>query len=202
MELMTWQWLPPLSISYLIGSIPFGFIITRVFYQKDIRQFGSKNSGATNVWRTFGKVPGICTLLLDALKGIGVVLGAQILFPDMINLPIVCGIVAILGHNWTVFLKFKGGKGVATSAGVFLALMPAQFGVAMGVFLVSLALTKYVSVSSMLAALTLLTAGWFTNISLFLRITVSLAVLLVLVRHIPNMQRLAKGTETKVNEQH
>src|SRR5262245_33914401 len=131
---------------YLLGSVPFGLLIAKIFYRVDIRQSGSGNTGATNVWRTLGRAPGMATLALDIFKGMAIVITARFLAPGNEILAVGCGLASIIGHNWSLFLKGKGGKGVATSAGVFLALIPKQTGVAALVFLVCLITTGHVSI--------------------------------------------------------
>ncbi len=185
------------AISYLIGAIPFGVIIARVFYHVNIREHGSKNTGATNVWRVLGKKPGIATLTLDALKGVLPVVLVRHFFPNHVGFAVACGLAAIVGHNWSIFLMGSGGKGVATSAGVFLALVPLQATLAVVTFLIFFLSTRHVSVGSMAGALVLLVSMFLTNTPPTLRILGIVAALMILVKHIPNMKRLAKGEEPK-----
>lgn len=187
-----------LLAAYLIGSIPFGLIIAKVFYHVDIRTMGSGNPGATNVWRTLGKKPGIATLLLDILKGALPVLFVRRFFPWDHPLAIFVGLAAIVGHNWSVFLKFKGGKGVATSAGVFLSLMPLQGFLAITGFLVLFLSTGHVSVGSMTGAFVLLISSLIFPVEPLLKIIIVVASAMILIKHIPNMKRLAEGKEPKV----
>jgi acyl-phosphate glycerol 3-phosphate acyltransferase len=130
-----------LVLSYLVGALPFGVIIARLFYKTDIRQHGSKNTGATNVWRVLGWKPGLSTFILDFLKGfLPVLLAIHFAAEEMdAVLPVLAGVASIIGHNWSLFLKGSGGKGVATSAGVFIALMPEQTLIAILAFV----LTKF-----------------------------------------------------------
>jgi acyl phosphate:glycerol-3-phosphate acyltransferase len=186
-------------VSYFLGAIPVGVIISKKYYGMDIRQHGSGNPGATNVWRVLGAKPGIATLLLDGLKGAAGIILAKILIPNEVGSQIACGIAAILGHNWSVFLKGSGGKGVATSAGVFLALMPFHTLIALAVFLGFFLTTKHVSVGSMAAAVALFVATFFIRTPAILQALVFVASALVLVQHVPNMKRLARGEEPKVN---
>ena len=184
--------------SYFLGAIPFGVIIARKYYGIDIRQQGSGNPGATNVWRVLGAKPGATTLALDALKGaLGIIL-AKILIPNEVGSQIFCGIAAIVGHNWSVFLRGSGGKGVATSAGVFLALMPLHALIALAVFLAFFLTTRHVSVGSMAAAVALFTTTFFIHTPAILRALVFVASAMVLVKHLPNMKRLARGEEPRV----
>ncbi len=183
---------------YLLGAIPFGVLIARHYYHIDIREQGSKNPGATNVWRVLGAKPGASTLALDALKGVLAVLLAKALVPDEIGTQVAAGMLAIVGHNWSVFLKGKGGKGVATSAGVFLALMPIHALIALVVFLIFFLTTKHVSVGSMAAAVALFVSTFVIPTNGMLRGLVAIAAMMVLVKHVPNMRRLVHGEEPKV----
>ncbi len=187
-----------LIISYFAGAIPFGVIIARRYYNVDIRTLGSGNPGATNVWRSLGRKPGMATLALDALKGaFGVVL-ARLLVPGELGVQVLCGALAIIGHNWSVFLKGRGGKGVATSAGVFLALMPFPTLIAIAVFAAVLRRTGHVSMGSMAAAGALLISSFLIHTPWIFRFLVVIAAAMVLFKHVPNMKRLAKGEEPKV----
>ncbi len=188
-----------LTGGYLLGAVPFGVIIARVFYKTDIRQHGSRNTGATNVWRVLGKKPGITTLALDAVKGVVPVVVARHCFPNDALLIMGAGLAAIIGHNWSIFLMGSGGKGVATSAGVFLALIPVQGLIAVGTFLVFFLISRRVSVGSIAAAIALLVATFLVHTPMPFRILVFLASTMVLFKHVPNMKRLVKGEEPKVN---
>jgi acyl phosphate:glycerol-3-phosphate acyltransferase len=188
-----------LLIAYLIGSIPFGLIISKVFYKTDIRQLGSGNPGATNVWRVLGRKPGIATLLLDIVKGAVPVMLSKKFFPWDPPLAIFVGLAAIVGHNWSVFLKFKGGKGVATSAGVFLSLMPLQASLAILGFLVFFIRTRHVSVGSIAGSFVLLLTSFIFPVEPLLKFIIVLAAAMILIKHIPNIKRLAEGSEPKVN---
>lgn len=182
-----------LLLAFFIGSIPSGFIIG-LLHGKDIRKLGSGNIGATNVTRFLGKKAGILTLILDVLKGI-------IAIKLFENLPesnvYLLGLAAICGHCFSPFLKFQGGKGVATSLGVFLYLSPYQDLTILIVFLISLKLTNYVSLSSILAAIALPTSIYIANYNVEL-FQVSLVVsALVIYKHKENIQRILNGTENK-----
>ena len=157
-------------VGYLLGSIPTGFLVAKA-KGIDIRSAGSGNIGATNVFRILGKPAGIFVLLVDALKGFaacswlaGVVFRVFSVPPEQTeNLRILAGICAVLGHNYTCWLKFKGGKGIATSAGVYFALAPLAAGIALGTWMVVFVLSRYVSVASIAAAVALPTAVWLTQ---------------------------------------
>lgn len=191
---------------YLLGSIPTGYLVARA-RGIDIRTVGSKNMGATNVFRTLGKGPGILVLFVDALKGF--VASAwlangllQILSqsnPDPQASRIIAGIAAVLGHNYTCWLYFKGGKGIATTAGVFLALAPAAVGIAIGIWVVAFVATRYVSIASILAAIALPVAVWLTQENLALRGIAIVLGSLAIYKHKANIQRLMNGTENRIS---
>lgn len=182
-------------LSYVAGGIPSGFVISKWLKGIDIREHGSGNPGAANVYRVVGKGAGGATLVLDALKGYFPVVLAGHYYPDQLGLHILCGSAAIVGHVWTIFLRFKGGKAVATSAGVFLALLPKPLLCALGVFGLLVALTHHISAGSMAAALVfpflaiLFGSPWQLSAMAFA------ACGLILYKHIPNYKRLMEGRE-------
>lgn len=191
--------------SYLLGAVPFGLLIARA-RGMDIRRVGSGNIGATNVLRSVGRPWGILTFVLDALKGfvpallfpmIGNAAGAG--FQSLEVPSLACGIAAILGHNFPVYLKFKGGKGVATSAGALLGLAPAAAGVGVAVWALFFFTLRYVSLASIAAAAVIPVAGWLLYAKGGLTLPVALTVLglLVILRHRANIQRLLAGTESR-----
>jgi len=186
--------------SYLLGSIPTGYLISKIFYGVDIRSCGSGNPGATNVLRQFGIVPGIITLLIDALKGLSPVLIMKAMFPDFILLHVLTGFAAISGHTWSIFLKLKGGKGVATSAGVFGALLPFPTLVALAGFVICVSATRYVSVGSIVASILLPVTAWGYNPKQdkLLPILATITGILVVIRHRSNIKRLITGEESKI----
>ncbi len=192
------------GISYLIGSIPTAFIFGKVLKGLDIRQHGSGNIGATNAFRVLGKGPGTIVLILDIIKGVvPVVVVAGYLSPSEIG-RVIAALAAVCGHNWTCFLNFKGGKGIATSLGVLIGLMIALPDVRGPVilcvlsWLASFLITAYVSVSSILAAVLLpifmIVFGADTPVT-FLSIVFGV---LVVLRHKPNIHRLLTGQEPRV----
>jgi glycerol-3-phosphate acyltransferase PlsY len=188
-----------LAIAYLLGSIPFGYILVRLFLHQDIRATGSGNIGATNVARSGAKGLGIATLALDALKGVAAVLLAKHFLPGNVEMATLAALFAILGHMFPVWLGFKGGKGVATALGVYLALSwPAALS-ALAVFAVILVLTKYVSLASILGALTLpvFFLIFVPNHSAMITGCVCLISLLVIVKHHKNIKRLKSGSESR-----
>jgi len=195
-----------LVASYLLGSVSTALIIGRLFYNTDIRKHGSGNAGATNAGRVLGKKAGIVVFIFDAIKGfLGVNLvlfsSAYISHSDAyINFQILLGLTAVLGHIFPVYYGFKGGKGVATFFGVFIAIAPQASLIVMAVFAVSLLLTKYVSLSSMLAAFSfpvfLILVKQPSNLNLVL--FGFIAFVLLLITHQKNIERLARHEEHKV----
>jgi glycerol-3-phosphate acyltransferase PlsY len=193
--------------AYLLGSIPTGYLVARA-KGIDIRTVGSGNIGATNAFRILGKPAGILVLAVDGLKGFAAsswladfVIQLFAVAPGQIeNLRIVAGIAAVLGHNFTCWLKFKGGKGIATSAGVFFALAPLAAGIAVVTWIVTAVLTRYVSIASIAAAVALPTAVWLTKDSLFLGIVTTALGLLAIFKHRGNIQRLLNGTEQRFGQ--
>lgn len=192
-----------LLASYLIGSVPVGYVIGKVFYHKDIRAGGSGNIGATNALRMFGTIVGILSLILDMCKGFIVVIVAKSLFGPASALPVLCALAAILGHIFTIFLKFKGGKGVATAGGAFLALAPLALLLALISFLLITTLTRYVSLGSILGALGFGIMIWVQQLSspqpnYLMAAICTPVVLMIIYKHKANIGRLLKGTENKV----
>ena len=196
-------WLLTLALAYLLGSIPFGYLLVRVFRKEDIRATGSGNIGATNVARSGAKGLGILTLLLDLLKAFAAVKIAQHLAPGTPGFPsdlaVAAGIAAILGHIFPIWLGFKGGKGVASALGVFIALVPMAALCGLGVFIVVFALTRYVSLASILAAVMLpvFCLLWMPDRSPIFVGGVIFIALLVIAKHHANIARLKQGTENR-----
>ncbi len=196
-------WLLTLAVAYLLGSIPFGYVLVLIFRQQDIRATGSGNIGATNVARSGGKGLGILTLVLDLLKAFAAVKIAQHLAPGMPGFPsdlaVAAGIAAILGHVFPIWLRFKGGKGVASALGVFLALAPLAALCALGVFIVIFAITRFVSLASILAAFTMPVFCMLfmpDRTPMFVGGIIFIA-LLVIAKHRANIDRLVQGTESR-----
>lgn len=185
-------------ISYLIGSIPFGVLLAKA-QRVDIRKHGSGNIGATNVARTMGKKAGLLTLLGDMMKGLLVVFGANMLYEKPIMIAL-AGLMVFLGHLYSIFLKFKGGKGVATSLGLFSYIMPWPTLCAVGIFSVCLRFSGYVSIASMAAAVTLPLFAIYFKLPLPYIYLAVIVGLFTLQRHYGNILRLIEGTETKFFE--
>jgi glycerol-3-phosphate acyltransferase PlsY len=191
------------SVAYLLGSIPFGFLLVLLVRKEDIRAKGSGNIGATNVLRSGAKGLGILTFVLDGSKGYAAVVVAEFLSrnagPTVIqNAALLAGLFAILGHIFPVWLRFKGGKGVAAAFGVFLALCPWAALAALGLWLATVALTRYVSLASILAAVVLpFLTLWLSpaNYSYAFRVIVFACCWVVIVKHRENILRLLHGTE-------
>ena len=193
--------------AYLLGSIPTGFLVAKA-KGVDIRTVGSGNIGATNVFRSLGKPAGIFVLLADGLKGwLAVVLfsrWAAALFAPTAGaemrewLAVCAGLAAILGHNYTCWLYFKGGKGIATSAGVILALVPWALLIILFIWVVVFALTRYVSLASIGASFALPFAAWITGSSSTMVVITAAMGALAIYKHKANIQRLLHGTEHRI----
>jgi len=189
--------------AYLIGSVPIGYIVGRVFFRRDIRTAGSGNIGATNALRAFGTTVGVIILLLDMLKGFGTVMLAKAVLGSDSGWIAACGLAAILGHIFTIFLRFKGGKGVATAGGVFLALAPLALLMTLLSFIVITAITRYVSLGSILGALGFGIMVIMQQLMLVkpdypLMVMSVAVVLMIILKHKDNIRRLLQGTENKI----
>jgi glycerol-3-phosphate acyltransferase PlsY len=204
--------------AYLLGSIPTGFLVARA-RGIDIRTVGSGNMGATNVFRTVGKTLGIVVLLIDALKGYAACAflpplifnwlaphfsGLFVYFQNepvefQIRFYVIAGVFAVLGHNFTCWLKFKGGKGIATSAGVYLALAPWAMLIALVVFILAALVTRYISVGSISSAVALPAAVWILPPhNLLLGMVTTILGVMAIYKHKSNLQRLVAGTESRL----
>jgi glycerol-3-phosphate acyltransferase PlsY len=195
--------------AYLLGSIPVGYLLVRIFRRQDIRTVGSGNIGATNVLRFGGKGLGAATFLLDVLKGcaavwLGALLGAWLMpAVPLRDAEALAALFAVLGHMFTCWLHFHGGKGVATAFGVFLVASPWAALSAIGVFAVVFALSRYVSVGSVIAAFSFPVFAWFfppgPHPAIFYAVEWVIALLIV-VKHHTNIRRLINGTEARFGE--
>ena len=191
------QFLLVVIFAYLIGSIPFGYLIVRGKIGADIRQTGSGGTGATNVSRRAGKAAGVVTLVLDTLKG-----GAAVIIAEMLTrsdwMVAAAAVAVIVGHIFPVWLGFRGGKGVATGAGVFLVLAPVAVLCAGVVFLAIVFATRYVSLGSMVGAAMIPVFVWLMSDSRPLLIAAGVGALLIVFAHRGNIGRLAHGTEAQI----
>lgn len=183
-------------IAYFFGAVPFGLLVAKS-RGVDIREKGSGNIGATNVFRVIGKGWGIFTFVLDALKGFI----PAFVFPLLGNVDpvygVLFGITAILGHSFPVYLKFKGGKGVATSAGMLLGTAPLTVAVGLGVWIVTMVLSRYVSLASILAAASVGISVWFFDNHIVVNVALTIIAVLVIWLHRANIKRLMNGTENR-----
>ncbi len=185
-----------LVISYLIGSISGSFILGKLLLKKDVRNYGSGNAGTTNAMRVFGKKIGILTFIIDMLKGILVVLLLKKFFPEYLFLGV---LFCVLGHDFPFYMKFKGGKGVATSLGAFILISIKLTFIPGIIMLISLLSIKIVSLSSILFLLALLVSYiGFGSYSLSENIVIVIICLLGIVRHKSNIKRLIEGKELKI----
>jgi len=183
-------------LGYVLGSVPFAFLVTRG-RGIDLRHIGSGNVGAANVLRTTGVRSAVMVMLLDSLKGSVAVLAAQAMTTGAAA-PVAAGIASILGHIYPVWLRFHGGKGVATAAGVFGVLAPIALAISSAVFVLMICVTRFISAGSVAAALTLAIAAVATGASVAVVTGAVGAAMIVLYRHRANLVRLAAGTEQRV----
>jgi len=194
-----------LVAAYLIGSIPTGYIFGRALKGVDIREFGSGNLGATNVFRVMGRLPGILVLAIDVLKGFvcATYIASFFLYISPAARPelyrVLAGLAVIAGHNWTVFLKFRGGKGVATSAGVVIGLIPKVFWLGFLVWTIVFSVTGYISLASIIASIAVplfaLVFSEPTEIVIFM----SILCLVIAYKHRSNIKRLQDGEEKRIS---
>lgn len=183
-------------IAYLFGAVPFGLLVAKL-HGVDIRSKGSGNIGATNVLRVIGKGWGIFTLILDALKGFI----PAFFFPGLANLDgewgVLFGMAAIIGHTFPVYLKFKGGKGVATSAGMLLGVAPAAVGIGLVFWIICMAIWHYVSLASIVASVAIAASVWVLDKGWVVNIALTILAALIIWLHRANIGRLLNGTENR-----
>ena len=200
------RYIIPILLSYLVGAIPFGYIIGKLWKGIDVREHGSGNIGFTNVLRAVGTVPGFIVMILDIGKGVAAVVGIARLGEANIGiLPVLCGIAAIIGHNWTIYLKFKGGKGIDTTIGVFIAFEPIATVVSLIVWVIAVVITRYVSLGSILFVICLPIAIFALNLVSNQYITAVLvaaifAMVFAVYKHRSNIGRLLNGKEHKIGQ--
>jgi len=200
-------------LSYFFGAIPFGYIVSKLWKNIDIRQYGSGNIGFTNVLRVAGKAPGIVVLLLDVGKGLlPVLLASQLVetveLSRFMTVPALCGLASIIGHNWTIYLKFRGGKGISTTIGAFLALNWQVTLTGIVIWFVVVIITRYVSLGSILFVVSLpITTVIFYLIPqvkienwIAILILSAITAVMAIYRHKGNIGRLLSGTERKIGQ--
>jgi glycerol-3-phosphate acyltransferase PlsY len=187
-------------LSYLIGAVPFGFIAGKLC-GVDVRAAGSGNIGATNVYRVLGPKVGALVFLLDVFKGVaGPFIGRALLAPNDYVAIALCGLLVAIGHVFSVFLKFKGGKAIATGVGVFGALWFPVAAFCLGLWAVVLLLTRMVSVASITACISTPFACWFWHAPLPYAVVMCLIALVAFLKHVPNIKRIIAGTEPKIGQ--
>lgn len=187
------------SLGYLVGSIPFALLVARLATGIDVRRAGSGNVGAANVLRTSGVAMAVCVLVLDMAKGAASVLWVARFTPGESG-PALAGLAAVVGHVYPVWLRFRGGKGVATAAGVFSVLTPLAIGPAAVVFVLTVWTTRYVSLGSVLATLALGPLAWSTGASSAATLTAAAVGALIVFRHRSNIGRLRDGSERRLGQ--
>jgi glycerol-3-phosphate acyltransferase PlsY len=186
------------ALGYIVGSIPFAFLLSRR-RGIDLRRVGSGNVGASNVLRTSGVSAAIMAMCLDAMKGSLAVLVAQRLAPGSAA-TVAAGFASVVGHIHPVWLGFRGGKGVATAAGVFTVLAPAALAMAAGVFILAISITRYISVGSLAGAMTLAVAAALSDVPAVVALGAAITAVLIAHQHRGNLSRLFAGTERRVGQ--
>jgi len=189
-------------IGYLLGSIPCGLIFVRAVCGIDIREYGSHNIGATNVFRTVGARMASFVLLGDIGKGMLALWLTENFVSQDVRVQLCCAAAAILGHSFSLFLHFKGGRGVATGLGILLYFMPDVSVFCLTVWIATVFVTRYVSLSSVIAAFLAPLAAWYRGYNAWLIGFTALIALVVIIRHYDNMVRLKNGKESKIKEGH
>ena len=184
-------------LGYGVGSLPLGYLVASRTKGIDLRRVGSGNVGGANVYRTAGLALAIIVILVDIAKGATSVLFAARLGTGVAD-PVAAGIAAIVGHAYPVWLRFHGGKGVATACGVFWMLAPLATAIAATVFVIVVCLTRYVSLGSIVATLTLPPVAWFTDKSIPIVVGAAVAAALIVQRHHANLARLQRGVERRL----
>jgi len=188
---------------YLLGSVNTSLVVGKLFYKKDVRQYGSGNAGATNTLRTLGKTAAAIVVAGDLVKGILACLIGRWLAGEadagVYAGEYLAGIMAVIGHNWPLYFGFKGGKGVMTAFAVALVLAPASALICLAVFIIVVAMTRYVSLGSMVGGAAFPLVTWIMGEPLFLVLTALLLAILIVARHSSNIKRLVEGNEKKLS---
>lgn len=184
-------------IAYLLGSFPSALVIGKTFYNKDIRNYGSGNLGSTNAFRVLGKKGGAIVFILDILKGGLAFLSAK--YAGATISPLIIAVFALIGHIYPIFANFKGGKAVATSAGIILFYSPLLFITLFIIFVITLKIWKMVSLSSTIISIAAVFIVWLGNYDLTARIMLTIFAVFIIIKHIPNYKRILNGTENKVS---
>jgi len=192
------EFITAVTLAYLVGSVPFAFLLSRR-RGIDLREVGSGNVGATNVLRTSGVRTAMIAMGLDVIKGALAVVMAQRLTGGL-GAPMAAGLASVLGHIYPVWLRFRGGKGVATAAGVFVVLTPMALGIASATFVLVVWMTRYISVGSVVGALTLAVVAVITDAPAVIEIGSVVAALMILQRHRSNIRRVFAGTERRIGQ--
>lgn len=196
------DWLYASLIGYICGSIPTAWLICKIFYGINIFEHGSKNMGSTNVYRTVGGKAFAANLAIDVLKGMVPILLSAKLWPTHPQVVFAAAAMAMFGHTFSFWVKFRGGKGVATGLGVFIALAGYWALGALATFLIVLVITRMVSVSSMLAAASLPFLMWYGNVlgsyTIYITVFSTIVAIFVIYKHKSNIQRIINGTESKL----
>ena len=187
-----------ITLGYLIGSVPFAQLLSRR-RGIDLRRVGSGNVGASNVLRTLGVRPAVVAMCLDAVKGAVAVLVAQRLAVSPAT-PVAAGVASVVGHVYPVWLRFRGGKGVATAAGVFAVVSPAALAIACAVFVVSIWITRYISAGSLAATLALALVTAVNDDPIVVPFGAAVAALVIVYRHRANLSRIFAGTERRIGQ--
>ena len=184
-------------IAYLLGSFPSALVIGKTFYNKDIRNYWSGNLGSTNAFRVLGKKGGAIVFILDILKGGLAFLIAK--YAGATISPLIIAVFALIGHIYPIFANFKGGKAVATSAGIILFYSPLLFITLFIIFVITLKIWKMVSLSSTIISIAAVFIVWLGNYDLTARIMLTIFAVFIIIKHIPNYKRILNGTENKAS---
>jgi glycerol-3-phosphate acyltransferase PlsY len=187
-----------ITLGYFVGSIPFAYLLSR-HRGIDLRHAGSGNVGASNVLRTIGVRTAILAMVLDGAKGTIAVMVAQLLSAGVVA-PVAAACASVVGHAYPVWLRFRGGKGVATAAGAFAMLAPEALGIAAGVFLLAVVVTRFISVGSIAGALTLTLVATVTDVPNVVATGTIVSTLIIIYRHRENLTRLIAGTERRIGQ--